>query len=52
MSPSGDSLQTLLRSAFRDAPDGTFVLSVTAGADAGATVEVDGAAPGRLLIGK
>jgi DNA-binding NtrC family response regulator len=50
--PSGDSLQTLLRSAVRDAPDGTFVLTVSGGSDAGATIEVDGAAPGRMLIGK
>ncbi len=52
MPPSGDSLQTRLRAALRDAPDGTFLLAVVHGADAGASIEIDGALPGRLLVGK
>ncbi len=50
MEPVGT--KNLARGAMSDLPDGTFVLTVESGASRGATLEINGASPSRLYLGK
>ncbi|MBL8739893.1 MAG: FHA domain-containing protein, partial [Myxococcales bacterium] len=48
----GLGTKNLAREAMTELPDGTFVLTVQSGASRGATLEINGASPSRLHLGK
>ncbi len=49
---ASETQATSIRGLVTDLPNGTFVLRVVDGTSAGLALELDGAAPARLLIGK